>query len=56
MRQGEVSQGTECAAVEGLLMEMLHSGRTQNDEESHPEGRPLKGNGLIGLSLFCFII
>lgn len=45
----------ETAAV-GLLMQMFHGGRTQNDEESHPEGCSLEGNGLIGLSLLSLII
>ena len=37
-------------------MEMFHSSGAQNDEESHPEGRPLEGNSLIGLSLLSLII
>lgn len=37
-------------------MEMFHGGSAQNDKESHPEGRSLKGDGLIGLSLLSLII
>lgn len=37
-------------------MEMFHGGSAQNDKESHPEGRSLEGDGLIGLSLLSLII
>lgn len=37
-------------------MEMLHGGGAQNNEESHPEGRSLEGNGFIGVSLLSLII
>lgn len=37
-------------------MKMFHGGGAQNNEKSHPEGRSLKGNGLIGLSLLSLII
>src|SRR5690348_14364292 len=39
-----------------LLMEVFHRGGAKDDEESHPEGRPLKRNDFVGFTLFRVIV
>src|SRR5678816_4724008 len=39
-----------------LLMEVLHGGSAENNEESHPEGGTLEGDHLIGLAFFGLVI
>ena len=40
----------------GLLMQVLHGGGAENDEESHPQGGALEGDNLVGFSLIGFIV
>src|SRR5215831_7183817 len=37
-------------------MEVLHSGRTEDNEESHPQCGTLKWNDFVGLALFDLVI
>src|SRR5215831_7492161 len=37
-------------------MEVLHSGRTEDNEESHPQCGALKWNDFVGLALFGLVI
>jgi hypothetical protein len=39
-----------------LLMEVLHGGSAENNEESHPEGGTLEGDHLIGFAFFRLVI
>ena len=40
----------------GLLMQVLHGGGAEDDEEPHPPGGALEGNNLVGFSLIGFIV
>ena len=37
-------------------MQMFHGSGAEDDEEAHPEGGALEGNGFIGLSLIGLIV
>ena len=37
-------------------MQVLHRGGAEDDEETHPEGGALEGDGFIGLSLIGLIV
>lgn len=37
-------------------MQVLHRGRTEDDEKPHPEGCPLEGDHFIGFAFFGLIV
>lgn len=39
-----------------LLVQMLHGGGAQDNEKTHPERGPLKGNHFVGFAFFGVIV
>lgn len=37
-------------------MQVLHCCRAEDDEESHPQGRALKGDGFVRFTLFGLVV